>query len=341
MLRILALSILVVTASLDAADQWLAVNTASEPGLAGDDIQFIQEGPGERIWIGTNGGLTTYAGGAYQRFARTDGKPLGVTTWGVVRAGDGRIAISTARGVIRVSADRQETLLGYASVSPAVPYGLTGLWAIAKDASEVNVLMASDGGEWSAVDDYVGIKVVDLFAASDGAVWIVVDGNGLVRVDPKVVGDQAHLSGLNIQSVFEDRDGRIWAGRWGRGVVVQAAGAWTEHLTDEESAVVHIAQSTDGSMWFGTTAGGVWQYDGSAWTQHLATDGLISVLETTSDGRVWVSSQETRGLKYWDGSKWVLSLDSPLPIRCLVETSHGLWAGGVLDGLHILRGGGK
>jgi hypothetical protein len=33
-----------------------------------------------------------------------------------------------------------------------------------------------------------------------------------------------------------------------------------------------------------------------------------------------------------------MSLDSPLPIRALVEAADGsLWAGGTLDGLYVLR----
>jgi hypothetical protein len=51
---------------------------------------------------------------------------------------------------------------------------------------------------------------------------------------------------------------------------------------------------------------------------------------------VWISTQHQGGLRYWDGKQWVVSLDSPLPIRALVETAKGqLFAAGVLDGLHI------
>ena len=43
-------------------------------------------------------------------------------------------------------------------------------------------------------------------------------------------------------------------------------------------------------------------------------------------------------LLYWNGEEWIVSLDGPLPIRALVEAADGtLWAGGVLDGIHMLK----
>ena len=65
-------------------------------------------------------------------------------------------------------------------------------------------------------------------------------------------------------------------------------------------------------------------------------EGPINMIQTTSDGRVWISSQMNGGLRYWDGAAWKVSLDSPLPIRCLLEAKGGqVLAGGVLDGLHV------
>jgi len=62
------------------------------------------------------------------------------------------------------------------------------------------------------------------------------------------------------------------------------------------------------------------------------------MLTATSDGKVWISTQTQGGLRFWDGKTWKVSLESFLPIRCLLETKSGeIWAGGILDGLHILE----
>ena len=335
------LALMLAAALAPGAERWHHVSAAATEGLAGDEIQFIQQGPGDRIWIGTMQGLSTWVDGGFQQVLDAAGKPLPGPVWCVTADAAGVPQVGTGRGVIALGGETDRRALGYASVNPIVPLGRSALWAIAKDRSETNVLVASVGGaDWAPVDAHLGRKVVDLFAASDGSVWVVMDGDGLLQVAPDGSDHgKAHLPGLNVQSVFEDREGRIWCGRWGRGVVVLQDGAWQELLTDEDSAVVHITQAADGSLWFGTTANGVWRFDGSNWTQHLADDGPISLLAATSDGRVWVSSQATRGLKYWDGEAWALSLDNPMPVRCLAETDDGVWAGGVLDGIHILRKG--
>jgi hypothetical protein len=64
----------------------------------------------------------------------------------------------------------------------------------------------------------------------------------------------------------------------------------------------------------------------------------VNLLEVTDDGRVWISTQATGGLQYFDGKSWQTSLRGPLPIRCLLKASNGqILAGGVLDGLHVLK----
>ena len=65
----------------------------------------------------------------------------------------------------------------------------------------------------------------------------------------------------------------------------------------------------------------------------------INLLYVDKEGRVWVSSQLRGGLRYSSGDQWVPSLTSPLPMRCLATDRRGkLWAGGVLDGLHVKGG---
>jgi ligand-binding sensor domain-containing protein len=106
----------------------------------------------------------------------------------------------------------------------------------------------------------------------------------------------------------------------------------------QKDAVLNIVQDAKSHIWVATSATGLWRFDGVKWTNHLQEEGSINTLAVTSDGRVWICSQIRGGLRYWDGEAWQVSLDSPLPIRCVIETGGGdIWAGGVLDGVHILR----
>lgn len=332
------LAFILSVGALTAADDWRSITAEQESGLPSDEINFVQQGPGPRIWIGTASGVTRYDGERFAVLTNEADEPLGSAVWDVTASRDGRVVLGTQGGVLRIAGNRLQRPLVDVNVGSLVPFGERAVWGLARDASERNTLVGGEGGTWSPVEIEEIAQPVDLFAASNGRVWVINDGNGVVAVDPADRNSgEAHLDGLNLQSIAEDDQGRIWVGRWGGGVLSYDGEDWTTYLESEEAAVVHIEQAADGSMWFGTTASGVYRLADGDVTQHLEQDGPISVLKATSDGRVWVSSQATRGLKYWNGEEWVLSLDTPMPISCLAETRYGLWAGGVLDGLHILR----
>jgi streptogramin lyase len=228
------------------------------------------------------------------------------------------------------------------TVSPIFRYETDEVWALCKDrATERNTLYRLLKGEWSPIKEFTGKQIADVARTPDGHVWVIIDGDGVLEIDPKtgVAKAEHHLQGLNVTSVFRTDKGHVWCGTWGRGVFSKTNGKWISHLAKLKSAVLDIDEGNDGAVRVATTADGLWRYDGDQWSGQLAGEGPINLLYVDGKGRVWVSSQLGGGLRYTSGDQWVVSLPGPLPMRCLVEDQQGrLWAGGVLDGLHV-RGG--
>jgi len=337
---------LVGTSSGD--DAWQHVNADEQEGLAGNDIQFLESFDGE-TWIGTLSGLSRFKDGAFSVVMMESGRKQGgrkkaaVSSWDILRTGAGRYLVGTSRGIMTLEGMAfTGSALGGNTVAPLFRYDKQTVWALAKNTgSEVNTLYAHSDGEWKAVDYFADKKVADAAQSADGCIWVMIDGNGVVEVDAKAGGLESavhHLQGMNVTAVFVDSKELTWCGFWGRGLASYDGESWTYYLSSEQSAVLRIDEDKHGNIWAATTSGGIWRFDRSEWTNSRRDRGPVSLLLTDSTGRVWISTQLEGGLHYWNGEAWVKSLGSGLPMRCMVEAQDGtLWAGGVLDGLHMLK----
>lgn len=327
----------------NAADPWKNYSTDNTPGLSGNETQFIEAGADGRLWIGSMTGISYYKGGKFTALvdAAKENKPLRARAWDILELGPDRYWIGHGGGAILYDAGKIEHTLKGNTVAPLVSYQKGVIWTIGKNrGSEENVLYQTDGKEWTPVESFKNKRVVDMFRAASGAVWVIIDGNGIIEVQPAQGPGEArhHIEGVNVQSIAEDTQGRIWCGLWGGGVAVWDGKAWTRHLKKEKGAILSITVDPSGGVWVATSANGLWHYNGETWRHDLAEEGSVNLVATTSDGRIWVSSQTCGGLRYWKGKKWTESLPGPLPIRCLVEApDKSLWAGGVLDGVHVLK----
>jgi len=335
-------------AVLFAADAWTNVTTETAKELPGNELQFLKEGQGGRIWIGTLQGLGTCKDGVFQTLkgkGKDGEKKLEISAWDVLETGPDAYWIGHGGGAIRMADGKAEAMLNGFTVAPILRFGDKSLLALAKNrGTERNALMQFTQDQWTPVELYKNEKVADLFQAANGTVWLTLEGNGVHELDPKkgLENPIHHLQGANVQTVAQDSKGRIWCGFWGGGVSVRTGEDWQPHLPKLKSAVLGIQEDKQGLIWLATNADGVFRYDGKEWVNDLKDEGSISLLTATRSGRIWVSSQDVGGLRQWDGKQWVVSLESPLPIRCLLEAQDGtLYAGGVLDGLHILKSGGK
>ncbi len=346
-----------LTSPLPGAEKWQNINAHNTPGLAGNEIQFIKPIGGE-VWIGTLSGLSYYRAGKFAtvttqktRRVRQGGKQVEVAeevpakfqAWDVLDVGGGSYLVGSQAGVYPLKDGKVGGVsLEPFTVSPIFRYKTDEVWTLCKDrGTERNTLYRRVKGEWTPIKEFAGKHLADVARTSDGHVWVVIDGDGVLEIDPTVGVAKAahHLQGLNVTSVFRTGKGHVWCGTWGRGVFSRTNGKWISHLGKLKSAVLDIDEGKDGAIWVATTADGLWRYDGDQWTGQLAGEGPINLLYVDGEGRVWVSSQLGGGLRYTSGDGWTVSLPGPLPMRCLVEDQQGrLWAGGVLDGVHV-RGG--
>ncbi len=327
------LATIVLTALLAApaaADNWKHVT--KEQGLPGDEIQFIEQDPTGTVWIGTLSGLATW-----------DNGKIGVRLekgryWDVLKSGD-KYWVGSSGGVLLFNGEEPEHYLKGNTVAPLVQFDNDTVYAISKNlGTEQNSLARSTEDGWEVVEPLKGKRVSDMWQTRDGTVWVSIEGNGVYAIKPGEGPAKAvhHLQGRSVTTMFEDSSKRLWAGTWGQGVYSLDGDDWTRHLPKEKSAIFAIREGAKGVIWVATSANGLWRHEDGKWINDLADEGGINLLERTNDGRVWISSQMVGGLRYWDGKKWVVSLDSPLPIRCLIETKKGkILAGGVLDGLYI------
>jgi ligand-binding sensor domain-containing protein len=327
-----------------AGDAWQNFTAETAAGLPGNEIQFLEPARAGGIWVGTDNGVARFADGKFEPVLGGDGKPLQGKAWCVQEASDGSLWIGHERGATRVAQGKVTDMLPGHEVAPILEVRPGVLWAIGKrPGGRDNRLYRFTGKEWERMPGSEKHKIEDMLLAASGRVWVVIEGNGVLEVNPEAGYDKAthHLQGLNVTAVYEDARKMVWCGQWARGVAVWDGTAWTRHLADaKESAILRLCSDAGSNMWVATSASGLYRcpFNKQEWTQDLQGEGAINLMAPDREGRVWISSQMTGGLRYWDGQKWIVSLDSPLPIRCFLQTPDGCrYGGGVLDGLHVLK----
>jgi ligand-binding sensor domain-containing protein len=326
-------------------DPWTHYAADRTAGLPGNEIQMLEEGPGGRIWVGTLNGLCWWTGEGFESLQDDEGQTLDVSVWDVLVTGEETYWVGHSKGVTRVGPAGRESFLAGSTVSPVLPYGEGELWAVGKQLrTEVNTLYryAPEDG-WQPVERFAEERVADLYRAADGHLWVTIDGNGVYEVDPAAGPEAAvhHLEGYNVTALHQAPNGTVWCGLWGRGVMAWDGESWTRHLPEEDAAILAITSDAKGNIWVATSAHGLWRkpFNAPEWRNDLREEGAINLLAATGEGRIWVSSQMQGGLRYWDAEAeaWKVGLASPLPIRTVLRAADGsIWAGGVLDGLHVL-----
>lgn len=353
----LALPLLVVSTVLSAAAEWRSITTETHAELAANEIQFLEPMEGE-LWIGTLSGLTRVRDGEFGLVSEVKQEKRRHPETGewvtkdvtvkaerqitdVLRTAAGAYLVGTAGGMFTMTdmVLRDNALEGR-TVSPIVRFNEQTLWLLAENGGKSGgtVMQKTDEG-WRPVKAFADHSVVDLVPTPDGHFWLIIDGNGVVEVDPNKGVDEAvhHLEGLNVRSVLRDSKGRVWCGFWGRGVAVHHPDhGWQYHLDEERSAVLIMTEDLAGNVWVGTSSGGLYRFDGEKWRRYFEDGGTVSLLFCDRKGRVWVSSQKLGGLRCWRDGEWHTSLNNRLPMTSMAEYDGALWAGGVLDGIHVL-----
>ncbi len=228
------------------------------PGGLPDEHVFALAADGDRMWVGTEGGLALYENGGWHSWTEADGLPWNVVTGIAVSPVTGDVWLATlGGGLVRFTGGRFDQFTQFNSgLVNDVVYGV----AVDKDTV------------WAATT--AGISALD---TRTGAWQIFTEKNAPME----------EIWCYNVEAA----DGTIWVAAWGGGILEYdvASRRWIAyHDPDREMEIdlyrddglIHnittAASAADGVLWAGTYFG-LSRYDGRNWRGYLDKDsGLPS-----------------------------------------------------------------
>jgi ligand-binding sensor domain-containing protein len=359
---------------VDPAGLARRVWTASD-GLPGTRIDALV-GDGERVWVGTEGGVAEFTGDVAQAVASRPVRDLArwrnttyLATWdgGVIELGGDALAMRGGAAVARMRASSLAVAGGTLWAGTAAGlYQLRGGRLERVDGpGDVTALVADGAALWIGASDGLWIRdghgvralgggEVRHLAIVDGAV-VAAGAEGLVTVDRGRVVALAGAPRGFAQAIGAAHGATCTGGLDGLWMRTRARGTW-QHApkaggppSSDISAVV-----ADGArLWVGTFDQGLASYDPDhGWRRIAGPDPRINalVLEPRPDGtRLWVASAEgiqvvdpagsvVRRLGRGDGlpSRSVLSIARLGDGRIVAGTSVGA---AFIDGSRVRRVG--
>ena len=323
----------VVALQAQAQDAWQQV---TNPPLPSVEVQMIKNGLDKGVvWIGTPKGVASVEGGVLRPMKQT--KDLKV--WDIFKRPEGGFWVGHSGGALLVDGERTVQAMKGLNV-PAIQMVGTQLWAIAKDESkDRNTLMLANGMDWAPEAAFKGRNVLDLVKDAKGTFWLVLDGDGVVEVDPAKPVREAkqYLSRMQVNSILTDSQGRTWCGLQNGGVMVRQNNEWKSQMDKERTAVLSMLEDGSGKIWAATSGNGIWASDGKTWKRMLPDSDFVNLMKMTSDKRIWISTPHHGGLRYWNGDEWKESLNCTDSVHSLVELPNGvLLAATGQSGIYVL-----
>ena len=297
-------------------------------GLGGNNVRCVEVAPDGSLWVGTDNGLSIYAGSDWRTFTKADGLG-GNQVWDIDFATDGSVWLAT---IGSSSSKNGPTFFDWETITVYTHEdGLSGR------GGSTPIAIAPDGHVWfsasGAVDEFDGTQFIkheismgagwvkDIAFGPDSEVWCITesalyrrDGDAFVEVkrpDNKSIGGP---------SLALDDAGVLWVGgyEWGYSGLWSFDGEdwhrWgaSDGLCNEQ--INSIVAAEDSALWLGTQ-GGVSRFDGSQFRTYATEDLLlkndVSCLTVLADGRLFYGTDEGAG--FYAGSQWALIEDEPGP----------------------------
>ncbi|MCD2422420.1 response regulator [Niabella pedocola] len=282
-----------------------------------------------RLWIGGNGGISTYnySGDRFRNYNI------------VPRSGEWYISciIQDAQGILWACSNSGELYRSDAAATAfrsvnfdRVARGIKELYSIAFAGKQL--LLGTESGLWlldlstgktTPLHAGVGQVRINTIYEDGNICWIGTEGAGLIKMDlhtGRVVNyhhQQAAASGIpdeDVRSVRKDAAGNIWIGTF-RGLAIMDTGGNIRNyyhqadrpFTLSQNSVRCIFQDNQKGMWLGTFYGGVNYYHRqqvsfNLLSQHTGTpalnDKVVNVIKQDHNGGFWIGTND-RGLNYW------------------------------------------
>ena len=166
----------------------------------------------------------------------------GVSIFGILNAGDGRILFCTDGHGVRI-------------LEPA-----TGKWS----------LLQFD----TIPCDPATMNVHSILKDRDGNIWLAAYRRGVIMIPAQNVafhylGSRSYVAdvigSMPVSSLLADRDGKLWVGTQGDGLyLLDAKLSLLKHYSEEDgfpNTVLDLTRDKDGTLWFASVARGLWRLD--------------------------------------------------------------------------------
>jgi ligand-binding sensor domain-containing protein/two-component sensor histidine kinase len=301
-----------------------------------------------RIWIGSNFGLSIYDDGYFKNFEKN--ALLNAEIYQITTDSKHNTLLATNKGLIIIN--KIDTLLIDASnglpsnIITTVTEDNDGNYLIGTKKNGVIKLLAGSIDEklqleFEAIPIPSDISITSIIIDNDKEIWFSTKQNGVFvqHIDLSItqLTKENGLKNNNLNCLYQDRSGNLWIGTSGSGIIKLGTKAFTyfENIEGLNSqAIFSILEDEESNLWIGTGDEGIYKYDGKNVLHFNQTNGINgkSVRSSLKDnkGNLWFAT--SKGLvKYNNGSFTTFTTANGLPSNeiksLLLDKQNRLWIG--------------
>jgi ligand-binding sensor domain-containing protein len=330
-------TVLMLAASLSAAQPAFKVKDVFEVGPAVYVRALTIERAQNTLWVGTSAGVHEVALGSGQ-LRRTFTRKEGLANEYVFAVGIDKQGYkwfgTNSGGVSRYKDGKWKTFFPM--------HGLADYWVYAFDSQKDGTLWI---GTWAGANRYdlasgkfttyvkelVNEWVYGIAVDARDRVWFGTEG-GVSMLDGKTWTSWTHKDGLGAPNVdnlpFSTNTGLGTRSRHDLSVGAEGKATYNPNY------VFAMLSAADGAIWAGTWGGGAARFDGKAWRNYTAKDGLaaniVYAIVQAPDGALWFGT--SNGVSRWDGKQWTTlreadGLPGPHVYAIATAANGDVWVG--------------
>jgi len=260
-----------------AQDSWTSyeyqTGNTGDNGLTGQWVNTFMKDSQNRLWIGTEGGISIKTSSGWQSFTTSNGLRIN-------EVGD------------MVMDHNNNIWIGYGSYY-----------------SGVSVYSKGSFTHYSTNDHLVNDKVEDLLVDTLGNVWIATRG-GINKFDGAKWESFTTYNGLptnDIRCLSQDTLGNIWIGTADRGVWVFNGETFTANSWESNSSemIVDLYVDSKNKVW-ALTSTRIYVFDTDTWARvspsRISATGVLTAIVEDHDGNYFFAN--TQGVARLSGSEW-------------------------------------
>jgi ligand-binding sensor domain-containing protein/two-component sensor histidine kinase len=323
-------------------------------GLPNLHINSLVQSRNRTVWIGSEGGITSYKDGRFTTF--TDKNGLGNNSVkAVCEDHEGNIRAATSRGLSSINSAGTISTINFGTNS--VPNTLKGVCEDSKGniwvSSNEGITRHSDTGRtfYSQTNGLPDHTSTALYHDRSDRVWVGTYSGLACIVNREVVAKPMNEAGFGdlVYTIYEDREENLWVGARD-GLYRLTPARFTTYTAQEGLScnnVMSVMEDRHGAIWMATWGGGLDEMkDGKihvyGTTNALTLDSVLSLYERR-DGAIWVGMDFDGGVNLLkeDRTNSFLKPNGAIGqvVHALYEDHEGtLWVG-TKFGLNILKGG--